>query len=234
MLGTMLQSAYDRLAERASRMLTEAGDAALALLLALAVLFAGVLVARALGWLTDRVLHWTRFDSGVRRALGPGAAALPGAPASLAAGVVRWGVIAFATALAADALGLDLVHTVGERLAEVLPRVVAAAIELGVGIAAAMACGAVTRRVSAGAGPRAARLRGQAVAVAAIAFAVLVSLEQLGLAAEFVTALGITVIAALGVAAALAFGLGCRDLARDFVVEYLRSLDTDAPPPPRG
>jgi hypothetical protein len=31
---------------------------------------------------------------------------------------------------------------------------------------------------------------------------------------------------------ALAFGLGCRDLARDFVVEYLRSLDRDEPPRP--
>jgi UDP-N-acetylmuramyl pentapeptide phosphotransferase/UDP-N-acetylglucosamine-1-phosphate transferase len=32
-----------------------------------------------------------------------------------------------------------------------------------------------------------------------------------------------------GLAIALAFGLGCRELARDFIVEYLRSHEDHAP-----
>jgi len=58
---------------------------------------------------------------------------------------------------------------------------------------------------------------------------VLGALEQLGLAAQFIMALSVTAMAVAGLAAALAFGLGCRDLARDFVVEYLRSLEDETP-----
>ena len=60
----------------------------------------------------------------------------------------------------------------------------------------------------------------------------LLALEQLGFAAQFVMAVGIVAVAALGLALGLAFGLGCRDLARDFVVEYLRSLEPDEPKRP--
>src|SRR2546426_1079064 len=95
---------------------------------------------------------------------------------------------------------------------------------LAMGVAIAMFLGGVARRVFAGVGLKGSRVRGQAVTIVLTCFAVLLSLEQLGLAAQFIIALGLTGVAAVGLGAALAFGLGCRDLARDFVVEYLRSL----------
>ena len=130
---------------------------------------------------------------------------------------------------AADVLGLDLTVSVGDRLRDVLPRVAAATIELVIGILLAMMLGAVTRRVFETARVRGSRVRGQIVTVVLSAFAVLLALEQLGLAAAFIMALGITAMAAVGLAGALAFGLGCRDLARDFIVEYLRSSGDDLP-----
>src|SRR5258706_359733 len=87
--------------------------------------------------------------------------------------------------------------------------------------------GGATRRLFEGAGLRGSRLRGQIVTVLLSGFAVLLALEQLGFAAQFVMALGVTVVAAAGLAVGLAFGLGCRELARDFIVEYLRSLDEE-------
>ena len=51
--------------------------------------------------------------------------------------------------------------------------------------------------------------------------------EQLGFAVQFVMAIGVVMAAAAGLALALAFGLGCRELARDFLVEYLRTLEDD-------
>ncbi len=44
--------------------------------------------------------------------------------------------------------------------------------------------------------------------------------------------LGGLAAAAVALALGLAFGLGCRDLARDFVIEYLRSLDEPGPKRP--
>jgi hypothetical protein len=95
-----------------------------------------------------------------------------------------------------------------------------------------MVFGNVTQRFFETAGMRGGRLRGQAVTVVLTAFAVLIALDQLGFAAQFVMAIGLIAVGAVALAAALAFGLGCRDLARDFVVEYLRSLDERGPQRP--
>ena len=114
-----------------------------------------------------------------------------------------------------------------------MPRVIAATIVLVVGIALAMVLGAVTRRLFESAGFRGAAIRGRVVTIILSAFAMLLALEQLGLAAQLIVALGVTTVAAAGLAFALAFGLGCRDLARDFVVEMLRSLEDESPQRPR-
>jgi hypothetical protein len=65
-----------------------------------------------------------------------------------------------------------------------------------------------------------------------VGFSALVALEQLGFAAQFVMAIGVVAAGATGLGLALAFGLGCRELARDFLVEYLRSLHEDPPRKP--
>ena len=110
---------------------------------------------------------------------------------------------------------------------------IAATIVLVVGIALAMGLGAVTRRLFESAGFRGAAIRGRVVTVTLSAFVVLLALEQLGLAAQLILALAVTAVAAVGLAIALAFGLGCRELARDFVVEMLRSLEDETPHRPR-
>jgi Na+/melibiose symporter-like transporter len=110
-----------------------------------------------------------------------------------------------------------------------LPRLVAAAVLLAVGMMVAMLLAAMTRRFVESAGIKGARFRGQIVGIVVVVFTVLLALEQLGLAAQFVFALVLVVLAGIALALGLAFGLGCRDLARDFVLEYLRSLEDEGP-----
>lgn len=218
--------------QRTITRLSDAGEFAIAMLLALVILLVGWILARAARALTRALLRRMHFNEMVRRLGAAESAVTAFEPASLAAWVVFWSVSLFAFVVAGDALGLELTLSVAERLREVLPRVVAATLEMVIGVGAAMALGAVTRHVFERIGARGSRLRGQVVTAVLSGFAILLALEQLGLAAQFIMALGITVMAAVGLAAAMAFGLGCRDLARDFVVEYLRSLD-EAPRPPR-
>lgn len=222
----------DRLMFRVRELLEGSGQAALAGLLALVVVLAGWLIALAIGRMVLLLLRAARFNDGVRQLFRAEGGPLRHEPSQLAAWFAQWTVVVLAVMLAGDVLGFDLTRSVGDRLRDVMPRVMAATIVLAVGVAIAMLLGGVTRGVFAGAGFRGSRLRGQVVTIVLTGFAVLLALEQLGLAAHFIIALGLTAVAAIGLAAGLAFGLGCRDLARDFVIEYLRSLEEEGPQRP--
>ncbi len=204
---------------------------ALGLLIAVVVMFVGWGVATLVSRLVRGLLRALKFDEGVRGLIGERAAARH-EPADVAAWAIYWLVIGFTALLALEMLGFNLAASVGDRLNEVVPRIVTSAVLFAVGSLIAMLLGSVTRRFLETAGIRAARLQGQVVAVVLTGFAALLALEQLGFAAQFVMALGIVAVAAAGLGLALAFGLGCRELARDFVVEYLRSLDEEPPKRP--
>ncbi len=205
------------------------------LLVVLGVFLAGWLIAALLARLALIVLRAARFNAAARGAFPGWAHEEQHEPARMASWVLFWTVIVATVVLALDTLGWGIGLAVSDRLRDVLPRIVTAVLLLLIGVLIAMGLGALTRRFFAGAGIRGARVRGQIVTAVFTFFAVVLALEQLGLAAQFVMALGIAVFAAIALALGLAFGLGCRDLARDFVVEYLRSLDADNPrrPPER-
>ncbi len=192
-------------------------------MVALIVLLVSWALGRLIGWLSLVVLRRARFNEGMRGLLGPAAGVHE--PAAITSWLLYWLVLTLGGLLALDWLGFDLGALVGARLRDVLPRILASAILLVVGVLFSMLLGAIVRRFFQGAGFTGARLRGQIVTAVFTVFSVLMALEQLGFAAQFVMWVGIIAFAASGLAIGLAFGLGCRDLARDFVVEYLRSID---------
>lgn len=221
----------EHLMARLRALLDVAGESLFDLLLALAVALAGWAVGALAARLTRALLRALRFDAGVRALFGGGGS--PRAePSALGAWAVYWLVTGIGLLLALDTLGFDLLTPVGDRLREVLPRVVVSGVLLVVGVLAAMLLGALTRRLFESGGLAGGKLRGRVVAAVLTGFAVLIALEQLGLAAQFVMGIGLLAVGATGLGLALAFGLGCRELARDFLVEYLRSLDDDRPSRP--
>jgi len=223
---------WNDLVARVGELLAGAGAGALGFLLALAVALAGWAIAGLARRVTLRLLRAARFNEGVRGLLGEGGTLPRHEPASVATWGIYWVVVVTSVLLAIDTLGFDLVASVSLRLRDVVPRVIAATALLAAGFVAAMLLGALTRRSFESAGLRGARLRGQAVAAILTGFAVLAALEQLGFATQFVMGIGLIVVATVGLGLGLAFGLGCREMARDFVVEYLRSLEPEGPKRP--
>ena len=221
------------MADRARAQLHSAATSSVDLLFAVLVLLVGWLIARLLSMAAVPVLRAVRFNDGVHSLLGvPVDQSSRHEPARIAGWLLFWTLLLVALLMAMDTLGFDLTGAVSDRLRDVVPRVLVATVMLVIGVILAVALGAVTRRLFEGAGVRSSRFRGQLVTWVLTIFAVLLSLEQLGLAAQFITWLIVVVVAAVGLALGLAFGLGCRDLARDFVVEYLRSLDREGPQRP--
>jgi hypothetical protein len=215
-------SALERLGELGRSVEQGALGAGIAVL----VMLVGWGAASLLSRLVRALLRRVRLDESVGRVMGAGATTRH-APAHLAAWAVYWLVLVTAAAVALDGLGLHVGDAVEQRLSTVAPGILTSAVLFAFGSLIAMLVGAITRRFLQSANIRAARFQGQVVTAVLTGFAALLALEQLGFAAQFVIALGIVAASAAGLALALAFGLGCRDLARDFVVEYLRSLDDE-------
>jgi len=203
-----------------------AGQGALYVAVAAVVMLVGWAVAALLAALVRGILRALRFDAAAHRVFGLRSGTAH-EPAALAGWAVYWLVLAGAASLALETLGFKLGASVAARLVDVIPRIVACAVIFAVGALVSLLLGAIMRRFLTSAGVRTARLQGQIVSAILIGFSALLALEQLGFAAQFVMALGVVAVAAAGLALALAFGLGCRDLARDFLVEYLRSLDDE-------
>lgn len=217
-------SPFSALLVRLQSMGGYARDGALVVGVAVLVLIVGWVLALLLGLLVRAILRVTGFNRAARPLFADGPLEAH-EPAMVAGEAIRWLAFIGAAVLAVDLLGYDLSAALAARLSEVTPRVLAAALILVGGSFVAMLLGALTRRFFASAGMRGARLRGQIVTSIFTFFAFVVALEQLGFAAQFVLALSLIVAGAAGLALALAVGLGCRDLARDFVVEYLRSME---------
>ena len=228
MIAVLIEAAspFNELATRLGGMTDHLRANAIAAGVAVLVVFVGWLVAVLVGFLARALLRVSGFNRGARPLFADGPLEAH-EPAALGGVVARWVVLVFAVVLAVDVLGFDLSGALAARLSEATPRVLAAALILVGGSFAAMLLGALTRRFFSTAGVRGARLRGQVVTGIFTFFAVVLALEQLGFAAQFVLALGLIVAGAAGLAVALAVGLGCRELARDFVSEYFRSAEDD-------
>lgn len=198
------------------------------LAIAVVVFLLGWAVAIGAARLLRGLLRAAHFNQAVRGALGDAFTARH-EPAAVASWAVYWTILMVTILVALDTVGIGIGASVGSRLGDVVPRIITSAFLFALGGLVAMLLGALTRRFFESAGWSGARLRGQIVTGALTGFAALLAVEQLGFAAQFVMALGIVAVGTVGLAVGLAFGLGCRDLARDFIVEYLRSMDQETP-----
>ena len=140
----LASQAWNDLIARLDGLFSGATEGFLAFTLALLVGLVGWAVAALLATAARLLLRALRFNEGVRGLAGGGT---PGQePAALAAWAIYWSLIAVALILALDTMGLRLGEAVTLRLGEVLPRIVASAFLLAIGVLVAMLLGALTRR----------------------------------------------------------------------------------------
>ena len=129
------------------------------------------------------------------------------------ANVAKWFVRLIALVVAFDALGLPAVSDVLRQLLLWLPNLVVALVVLVIGGLAAKALGNLVRGATAQAGFTNPDLLATVARVAVIAFAIVVAVNQIGIASTLVNTLFMGIVGAAALAAGLAFGLGGRDVA---------------------
>jgi len=133
--------------------------------------------------------------------------------AGIIAGLVKWLVRIVVLLVAFDVLGLPAVSDVMRQLLLWLPNLVVAIFVLFIGGIAARALGNIVRGATAEAGFTNPETLSNVVRTTVWAFAIVVAINQLGIATNLINTLFTGLVAALAIAFGLSFGLGGRDLA---------------------
>jgi small-conductance mechanosensitive channel len=148
--------------------------------------------------------------------------------ANLISRFVYWIVLLVFLIAATESLGLPgVVDTLGGLVA-FLPSVLAAGFILLLGSLLAGVVGDALSALSTQAGVAAGSLLGQVVRYMIIGFAIIITLEQLGIETTLLIATAIAVVAGTTLALALAFGIGSRELARNIMAGF-HAKDTFSP-----
>jgi hypothetical protein len=131
--------------------------------------------------------------------------------------IVKWFIRLIALVVAFDALGLPAVSDVLRQLLLWLPNVVVAIVVLVIGGLAARALSNLVRGATAEGGMGNPEFLAKVASVMVWGFAIVVAVNQIGVATELVNTLFMAFVGAIALGAALAFGLGGRETAGEIV-----------------
>jgi hypothetical protein len=184
----------------------------------------GFIIIVAIGWFVSSLLakavtgllRAIRFDELMQKAglsdfmnkMGTGIDSV-----GIIAGFVKWIVRVVVLLVAFDTLGLPAVSDVMRQLLLWLPNLVVAIFVLFIGGIAARAVGNIVRGATAEGGFSNPETLANISRTAVWAFAIVVAINQLGIATNLINTLFTGFVGALAIACGLAFGLGGRDLA---------------------
>src|SRR5215204_3710189 len=190
---------------------------------AIIILIIGYVVAKVLQAVVGRVLRGVGFDGwmergGIKQFFDR--AQTNHTPATILGLLVFWFVFIIALTMATDALGIPQVSAVLGELIAYIPSIIAAILIL---ILAALLANFLSGIVR---GATGSDLLASIARYAIIVYAVFAAITQLGIAVELTAPTFLILLGAVALAAAIAFGIGGREVARDILEKaYNRSSD---------
>lgn len=217
------------LLEPAKTVLSQIGTFVVSLLLVVVILFIGWIVAKLIKAIVTKVLRTVKLDELSGRIDLDNILAKGGIGYSLSEliGVVcYWLVVLVAFVVAINAIGLTVAADLLNRVVLYIPNIIAAIFILILSMFVATILSNITQTAANNAGLSQAKLLGKFVEAVVIIFAIAIILEQLNIGAKIVELIIGIALASLGLGTALAFGLGCRDIAAKFVSEFLDKIKT--------
>jgi hypothetical protein len=186
----------------------------------LLILLIGWVIASLLARAVAALLHGIKFNDLAQRSGIAGFVRNMGLQTDASgavAGAVLWFVRLIVLVVAFDALGLPSVSQVLQRLLLWIPNLIVALVVLILGGLAATALSRLVRGATAEAGLGDPEVLATVTRIAVWAFAVVVALDQVGIASTLITILVEAVLLTLALALGLSFGLGGRETAAEIV-----------------
>jgi len=184
---------------------------------AIVILVVGYIVAKILQAVVARVLKAVGFDGwmergGIKQFFDR--AQTRETPATVLGKLVFWFVFIITITMAADAMGIQQVSQVLAQLIAYIPSIIAAILIL---ILAALLANFLSGIVR---GATDSDILASIARYAIIVYAVFAALTELGIAVELTAPTFLIVLGAVALAAAIAFGWGGRDVAKDIIERY--------------
>ena len=181
---------------------------------ALVILIVGYIIAKVLQAIVGRVLQAVGFDSwmergGIKQFFDR--AQTNQTPHSILGLLVFWFVFIIAITMAADALGIPQVSAVLGQLIAYIPSIIAAILILILAALLANFLAGIVR------GATGSDMLSSIARYAIIVYAAFAALTQLGIAVQLTANTFLIVLGAVALAAAIAFGIGGREVARDIL-----------------
>lgn len=178
----------------------------------LAVVIIGWIIARVVAGLVDRALRGVGFDRMLLGGTGGSwVAKITSSPSRLLSKVVFWLLFLGALSIAVDVLGIQALEDLVATVWAYIPNVLAALLIFLVAAAISAAVAALATRVMGDTGLG--KLIATAAPILVMTIATFMILDQLQIAENIVTITYAGLVGAIALGAALAFGLGGRDVA---------------------
>src|ERR687894_297111 len=189
---------------------------------ALIILIVGYIVAKVLQAVVGRVLQAIGFDrwmerGGIKQFFDR--AETNQTPASILGALVFWFVFIIAITMAADALGIPQVSVVLAQLIAYIPSIIAAILIL---ILAALLANFLSSIVR---GATGSDILASVARYAIIVYAGFAAITELGIAVQLTAPTFLIILGAVALAAAIAFGFGSQNVARDIVEKAYQRRD---------
>jgi len=194
---------------------------------AIVILAVGWMIAKLIEALLVRVLKSARLDAasdsaGITNVLAQGDIKMT--VSELIGALVYWLVIMIVIVTALNALNLTIAADLLSRLVEYVPNIIAAVFVLIFGSFLASFVSAIVRTAASNAGIHNAKLLAKVTHAVLVIFAIIIAVEQLRIATALIALAVNVILASIGIGIAIAFGLGCKDLAGKFVSDFINSV----------
>jgi hypothetical protein len=196
------------------------------------IIIIGWLVASLLEKAIRGVLHAIKFDNLAAKAGFSGFVQKMGVKSDASgflAMLVKWFIRLIVLVVAFDALGLPAVSDVLRQLLLWMPNLIVAMVVLVIGGLLANAASSLVRGATAGAGFDNPERLAKVASVAVWIFAIVIAVNQIGIAETLVNTILMGAVGAIALAAGLAFGLGGRDTAAELVKGWHQQAQAAAP-----
>ena len=197
------------------------------LIVVLMILIVGWLIAKLIETVIVRVLKLIRLDtlsekSGASNVLAKGG--IKYTLSELLGVLVYWVIILIVIITTLNSLQWTVAAELLNKIVAYIPNVIAAIFILVIGMFVSTMLAGIVRTAAGNAGIKQARLLGQITQVVVIGFAIVVSLEQLNIGRIIIASAVQIILAAIGLGMAIAFGLGCKEIAGKYMADTLNKL----------